>query len=142
MNLISFPRRFLILALCGGVSGAPQISTDSPTPLRGGVIAVWLGGRTIDRDAILDLPVVQGGQAVVQWAQVEPEKGRYDFSALDAQLADYARRKLPVTIQLNGNRKPAYLFNEVPYVREGGREVRAFVQVQNREGTLMYRHTS
>jgi hypothetical protein len=45
-----------------------------------------------------------------------------------------------VTIQVNGNRKPRYLFEEVPYVKETGRDVLAFRQVDNREGTLMYWH--
>jgi hypothetical protein len=71
---------------------------------------------------------------------VEAEKGRYEFSVFDARIAEYARRNQPVTIQLNGNMKPHYLFNEVPYVKETGRDVPAFKQVQNREGTLMYWH--
>jgi hypothetical protein len=123
---------------------AKRLSQAAPArlspPLQGGVIAVWLGDPLMDRDAILKLPAVKGGQVMVQWGEVESEKGKYDFSALDSQLAEYAARKLPVTLQLNGNRKPRYLFNEVPYVKEGGREVPAFRQVQNREGTLMYWH--
>jgi hypothetical protein len=43
-------------------------------------------------------------------------------------------------VQLNGNQKPAYLFDEVPYVKEGSKEVSAFQQVGNRQGTLMYWH--
>ncbi len=120
-----------------GATAAPQERAPAP---RGGVVAVWLGDRSIDREAILKLPVVKVGQVVVQWAEVEPAERKYDFAALDRQLADYAGRGLPVTLQLNGNLKPHYLFDEVPYVKEGGREVAAFRQAQNREGTLMYWH--
>jgi hypothetical protein len=132
-----------IYLLC--LSGLPLLAqagadTKSPVPLEGGVIAVWLQSPAIDREAILKLPMVKGGQVVVQWAQVEPEKGKYDFSALEEQLAAYAKRKLPVTVQLNGNQKPHYLFNEVPYVKETGRDVPAFQQVKNPEGTLMFWH--
>ena len=138
---------YSIVVLCGlsclvanGDAAEETKDTTMPTPLTGGVIAIWLQSPTMDREAILNMPVVKGGQVMVQWADVEPEKGKYDFRTLDLQLADYAKRNLPVTLQLNGNRKPRYLFNEVPYVKENWRDVSAFRQVMNREGTLMYWH--
>jgi hypothetical protein len=116
-------------------------ATEPPArPVPGGVVAIWVTGPNIDREGILKMPVVKGGQVVVQWAEVEREKGKYDFAILDTQLADFAKRGLPVSIQLNGNRKPHYLFNEVPYVKETSRDLPAFRQVQNPEGTLMYWH--
>ncbi|HUV63245.1 MAG TPA: hypothetical protein VMW24_05060 [Sedimentisphaerales bacterium] len=133
----------VILCLwCVGENCTAEVVTNTKMspPLAGGVIAIWLQSPTIDREAILKMPVVKGGQVMVQWAEVEPEKGTYDFSSLDSGLADYAQRGLPVTVQLNGNRKPHYLFNEVPFVKETGRDVPAFRQVMNREGTLMYWH--
>lgn len=130
----------LVYLLCVLVSvGAPAADGKAGPLQRGGVVAVWLSER-LDSEAILKMPVVKGGQVMVQWGEVEVAKDKYDFRAFDAKIAEYAKRKQPVTIQLNGNRKPSYLFNEVPYVKETGREVPAFKQVQNREGTLMYWH--
>ena len=146
MTQIPMLKRYSIAALCvlclgsGGDAADRAADAKVSPPLSGGVIAIWLNKPGVDPEAILDLPVIKGGQVVVQWAEVEPEKGKYDFSALESQLTEYAKRKLPVTIQLNGNRKPRYLFNEVPYVKERWPEVPAFVQVQNREGTLMFWH--
>ncbi|MCX7012376.1 MAG: beta-galactosidase [Candidatus Sumerlaeota bacterium] len=131
-----------------GLLGASLLSANLPAgadapssrPPGAGIVAIWLNSPSLDREAILKMPVIKDGQAVVQWAQVEPEKGKYDFSALDEQLADNAKRHLPATVQLNGNLKPQYLFNEVPYVKETGKDVAAFRQVNNREGTLMFWH--
>ena len=122
------------LNLAFGADSAP------PRPLAGGVVAIWTTGPNIDREAILKMPVVKGGQVVCQWADIERGKGKYDFSVLDTQLADFAKRGLPATIQLNGNQKPQYLFQEVPYVKETSRDLPAFRQVQNKDGTLMYWH--
>jgi len=139
-------KQYFMVVLCVSCFGKTVAAAEAVTntkmspPLAGGVIAIWLQSPTLDREAILKMPVVKGGQVMVQWAEIEPEKGKVDFSALDAQLADHARRGLPVTVQLNGNRKPHYLFNEVPFVKETGRDVPAFQQVMNREGTLMYWH--
>ncbi len=137
--------RFVFLLVClaclgrGSVSGFADPRPQGTSSRVGGVVAIWLQSPSFDREAVLNMPVVKGGQVVVQWAELEPAKGKYDFSGLDAQLESYANRKLPVTLQVNGNRKPPYLFNEVPYVTER-REVIAFRQIENREGTLMYWH--
>ena len=128
--------------LCCFVNMALAADPAPTRPLAGGVVAIWVTGPSIDREAILKMPVVKGGQVVVQWAEIEREKGKYDFAVLDRQLEDFGKRGTPVTVQLNGNRKPKYLFNEVPYVKETGRDVPAFRQVQNQEGTLMYWHPS
>ncbi|MBC8872824.1 MAG: beta-galactosidase [Planctomycetes bacterium] len=76
-----------------------------------------------------------GGQIVLQWRDVEPAEGRYDFSQIDRMLADLEGRGLSTTIQINGNRKPDWLFQKVPYVKE-----RLSHQVASRQGTLMYWH--
>ncbi|HUV63243.1 MAG TPA: hypothetical protein VMW24_05050 [Sedimentisphaerales bacterium] len=133
----------VILCLwCVGENCTAEVVTNTKMspPLAGGVIAIWLNDPKLDTEAILKLPMIKGGQVMVQWGEVEVAKGKYDFSVFDSRIAEQAKRKLPVTIQLNGNRKPHYIFNEVPYVKETGREVPAFKQVQNREGTLMYWH--
>ena len=103
-----------------------------------GIVAVYL--KPNNKDAILALPQVKFGQVAVSWAEIEPAKGKYDFSPLAAQLADYAKRGMRVTVEISGYHKPHYLFNEVPYVKETGKEVASFVQVKNSEGTLMFWH--
>ena len=99
-----------------------------------GFYLLWSEGRP-DEDALLSLPFVRGGQVVVQWSEVEPAPGVYDFSALDARLARYARRDAWTTVQVNGNTKPAWLFAVVPHVRE-----RLHSQVRDPAGTLMFWH--
>jgi hypothetical protein len=99
---------------------------------RSGLYAIWYSRSA---DMFLNQPYIVGGQIVLQWADVEPEPGVYDFTAIDPQLADFARRGQYTTLQINGNLKPAWLFQRVPYVEE-----RLSVQVSNRQGTLMYWH--
>lgn len=132
----------LLCSLCtaAGVALLRAADTRPAPPLPGGVLAVWLNDPRLDAEAIRKLPLIKGGQVMVQWGEVEPQKGKYDFSVFDSRMAEYAARRQPVTIQLNGNQKPRYLFQEVPYVKETGREVPAFGQVENREGTLMFWH--
>lgn len=96
-----------------------------------GLYAIWYG-----RDqAPLDLPFLAGGQAIAQWQAVEPEPGRYDFSSLDQQLQPLRERGFKATVQINGNNKPDYLFQQVPHVPE-----RLSPQVQDKQGTLMFWH--
>lgn len=128
---------WLVVCISSLVASVRAVDRQPTPALRGGVVAVWLG---TDAEAILKMPVIKGGQVMVQWGEVEHEKGKYDFGVFDARISEYAKRKQPVTVQLNGNQKPRYLFSEVPYVKETGRDVPAFKQVQNRDGTLMYWH--
>jgi hypothetical protein len=89
-----------------------------------GVYGVWLReGQPVD------LPYLHGSQVVAQWRDVEPEEGRYDFSAINVPNG----RK--VTVQINGNRHPDWLFHKVPYVH-----AKLSKQVQDRQGTLAYWH--
>jgi hypothetical protein len=82
---------------------------------------------------VLDLPYITGGQVVVQWADLEPAEGTYDFAPLEAAM--HALGDRPATLQVNGNRKPAWLFDVVPYCQEKLGE-----QVADKQGTLMYWH--
>ncbi len=99
---------------------------------RAGLYAIWYGKSA---DLFLSQPYIHGGQIVLQWAKVEPRPGLYDFSAIDTALADFAERGQFTTLQINGNVKPAWLFERVPYIDE-----RLSVQVNDRQGTLMYWH--
>ena len=124
-----------------GLFAAGQTDADpagGSSRVDGGIVAVYL--KDNNKEAVLGLPQVKYGQAAVSWAQIQPEKGKYDFSSLERQLADYAKRGMRVTVEISGYIKPHYLFNEVPYVKETGKEVASFVQVKNTEGTLMFWH--
>lgn len=108
---------------------AAQVPPPDP---KAGLYAIWYNDS---QQQFLDQPYVVGGQIVLQWAKVEPRQGCYDFSAIDKALADFAQRGKYTTLQINGNVKPAWLFEKVPFVGE-----RLSVQVGNRQGTLMYWH--
>jgi hypothetical protein len=96
-----------------------------------GLYAIWYGRNT----DLLKLPFLSGGQAVTQWRMVEPEEGRFDFSSIDRQLAPLHERGLKATVQINGNRKPLYLFSKVPYHPD-----KLSHQVADKQGTLMFWH--
>ena len=68
-------------------------------------------------------------------ARVELAEGKYNFTRIDEMLADLESRGLLTTIQINGNRKPDWVFEKVPYVDE-----RLSHQVASLRGTLMYWH--
>jgi hypothetical protein len=59
--------------------------------------------------------------------------GNYDFAPLEAALRALGDK--PATLQVNGNRKPAWLFDVVPYCQDKLGE-----QVADKQGTLMYWH--
>lgn len=133
---MSFPAA-LLLAL--GVAAASPLVAAERTVDRlqreaRGFYLLWGEGRP-GAEEILKLPFIRGGQIVLQWGDVAPAPGKYDFAAVDAALARLAGRGLWTTIQINGNVKPAWLFTQVPYVPKQFDE-----QVRNREGTLMFWH--
>jgi hypothetical protein len=84
---------------------------------------------------VLNLPYITGGQIVLQWADIEPAEGQYDFSSLDSQLFDFTKTELKTTVQINGDRKPLWLFQKVPHDPD-----KLGVQVGDSQGTLMYWH--
>ncbi len=100
---------------------------------KAGIYVIWYP-RDERAATYLEQPYVRGGQIVLQWAEVEPEPGRYAFERIGADLADFARRGLYTTLQVNGNRKPQWLYTRVPYLKE-----RLSVQI-NDPVTLMYWH--
>lgn len=84
---------------------------------------------------MLHAPAIVGGQIVVQWREVEPEKGRYDFTPIAQGLSKLHKLGKKTTIQINGNQKPDWLFSQVPFFPE-----KLSVQVRDDQGTLMYWH--
>lgn len=127
------PRYYAVAAMATGMLLSTAIvgKAQDRDP-RTGLYAIWYGEAA---DLFLNQPYIRGGQIVLQWASVEPRQGSYDFSEIDAKLADFAQRGQFATLQINGNVKPAWLFDRVPYVNE-----RLSVQVNDRRGTLMYWH--
>lgn len=117
----------------GAGAPAPRPVDRLQTEARGFYL-LWAQGRA-DAEQILDLPFMRGGQVVLQWADVEPAPGRYDFAKVDEGLARFAARRQWATLQINGNRKPAWLFEQVPHVSE-----KLSVQVSDATGTLMFWH--
>lgn len=103
-----------------------RVGAEEP-PTHRGLYAIWAASNG------LDLPTLTGGQVVVQWADLEPAEGRYDFEPLETALRALGDK--PATLQVNGNRKPAWLFDVVPFCPDKLGE-----QVADKQGTLMYWH--
>ena len=99
-----------------------------------GLYALWYQ-NTANPEQYLQQPYIIGGQMVYQWKDLEPEKGKYDFSKMAQELERYSKLKIYTTIQINGNKKPDWLFNEVPYHKQ-----KFSVQVRDEKGSLMYWH--
>lgn len=106
------------------------IADAAPVENRG-LYALWYNNDL----SVMEVPFITGGQIVCQWKDVEPEKGQYDFSVIEQQLSGLNRLGRKTTLQINGNQKPDWLFNEVPYTSE-----RLSTQVKDPKGTLMYWH--
>jgi len=106
-------------------------SQAAPPPANHGLYAIWYG----DNYELLDVPYIVGGQIVVQWGEVEPQPGRYDFSSIAQELRKLRALGKKTTIQINGNQKPAWLFSKVPHYPD-----KLSIQVRDKPGTLMYWH--
>ena len=112
-------------------------SNDKSKPDRDegkGLYALWYQ-NTPNSEQYLQQPYIIGGQMVYQWKDLEPEKGKYDFSKMAKELDKYSKMKIYTTIQINGNQKPDWLFNEVPYHPK-----KFSVQVRDPKGSIMYWH--
>lgn len=100
-------------------------AATTPDPDRG--LYSLSGGSTY-----LDLPYITGGRILVQWADLETAEGVYDFSSLDSALQPYFQSGRKTTVQVNGLRKPRWLYQKVA-VLPG-----QFTQVGDPEGALQY----
>ena len=95
-----------------------------------GLFPVWF----VNDEYIFNLPIVTGGQIMVQWKDCEKAKDVYNFDILDKLLKAYYDRKLYATLQINGNNHPDWMFNEIPYLSN----IQLTSQVGDNKGTLMY----
>ena len=100
-----------------------------PDPDRG-VYAIWARDHQV-----AELDFVKGGQIFLQWKDLQTGLGEYDFDRLDAALKKHFKSDRPATIQVNGNRKPEFLYGTVPLVQE-----KLSKQIRDDRGSLMYWH--
>ncbi len=104
----------------------------SERPPNSGIIAIWYNGQN---DPIISQPWIHGGQVMVQWADVDKGPGQYDFSSIESELSALAKTGRAATVQINGNKKPDYLFTMCPYFPKVLDN-----QINDKKGTLMYWH--
>jgi hypothetical protein len=88
----------------------------SPSADEGRLFGVWSTDP-----AVAQLRYLRGGQAVVQWADVQEQPDTFNFSSLDAAIVTAiaslpASRDPRFTIQVNGNLHPRFLFEHVPFL--------------------------
>jgi hypothetical protein len=94
-----------LLVLVVALVTAPAASAALPTP---GIYLVW------GKDSMATAPYVRGGQVMLEWSQVEPARGSFNWSTLDSELKYYASIGKQATVQINSTTaKPAWLWNVV-----------------------------
>jgi hypothetical protein len=108
-----------------------QHEPDVPPPVQKGLYAIWYSKN----EQLLDLPYIKGGQIVFQWAELEPTEGNYDFTLMDEELKKMQRSGKLTTLQVNGNKKPVWLYKKIPCHPE-----KLSPQVGDKQGSLMYWH--
>jgi hypothetical protein len=74
-----------------------------------GVHKIW-GRKTLD-----SMPAIKGGYILLEWRDVNPQRGQFDFSRVEKELQYYDNLDKNVTIAIRGRYKPDFLFDEVPY---------------------------
>ena len=80
-----------------------------------GIALIWYGDQVNlnSRDDI-----VSTGQIFYMWRWFEPMEGKYAFDDLDARLREVHYKGMKTVIQINGNRRPDYLYKIVPYLKD------------------------
>lgn len=99
-----------------------------------GLYALWYKNK-VNENEFLEQPYMIGGQMVFQWKELAPEKNKFDFSKIAEELAKFGRKKMYTTIQINGNIKPEWLYEEVPY-----HPLKFSEQIRDPKGSIMYWH--
>ena len=89
----------------------PNVKPRSELNNLEGMYAIWINKNSY----LLNLPYIKGGQIVLQWADIEKGPGVYDWSLLDAWMKRYGELNINATLQINGNNKPKWMFDEIPY---------------------------
>lgn len=132
MSRIVLPFAALLLMPLAALPATDEMASASVLPpTHRGLYAIWYERMP----EVMELPYINGGQVVAQWGELETAEGQYDFSKLAAKMKQLHDQKKPFTVQVNGNIKPAWLFDRVPFLPEP-----LGVQVRDTRGTLMYWH--
>ncbi len=128
----SFSLPLILLGLCFLSQHVfAQTEPNVKPPAARGIYAIWYGKN---KD-VLNLPYIKGGQIAVQWADVELAKGQYDFSEIDKQLRQFKTENKMTTIQVNGGKKPLWMYDVIPHHPE-----KLSHQIDDNQGSLMYWH--
>lgn len=85
-------------------SAVPRLSQEHPA----GCYLIW--GK---RDLVRTCDFLKGGQIMVQWRDIAPARGKFNWSKLDEGLRFFAKIGRPTTVQVNANTKPDWLWNYV-----------------------------
>ncbi len=108
-----------------------QTEPNVQPPAARGIYAIWYNKNK----QVLNLPYIKGGQIVVQWADVEPAKGIYDFTEIDKQLQWFKAQNKMTTVEVNGGKKPLWMYDVIPHHPE-----KLSHQIYDSQGSLMYWH--
>ena len=108
--------RFALALLCWlGILAASPAAADEPRNF------IYTGELAENVD-LLDRPDIEGAQVIYPWRMLEPEKGEYDFSAIEADLAltDVRGKQLFAQIQdrfflPTARNVPQYLLDDPEY---------------------------
>ena len=114
--------RFALALLCWlGILAASPAAADEPRNF------IYTGELAEHLD-LLDRPDIEGAQVIYPWRMLEPEKGEYDFSAIEADLAltDARGKQLFAQIQdrfflPTARNVPQYLLDDPEYGGGGPR---------------------
>jgi len=115
---------FLLLLEAAGSVSAGRVE-------HAGIYPNWV--KSGQKEEIYALPYIGGGQVMAQWADLEPREDEYDFSAIDVQMQWFAERGLAATVQINGGKKPQWLYDRVPYYPQ-----KLSHQIRDDQGSLMF----
>ncbi len=132
--ILLFLSALMLNSLVAQNAATPSVNKEPKLTGAEGLYALWYKNKP-NANEFLEQPYMIGGQMVFQWRELAPDKGKYDFSKVAQELEQFAKMKMYTTIQINGNLKPEWLYEEVPY-----HPVKFSEQVRDSKGSIMYWH--
>jgi hypothetical protein len=97
----------VILGAFFAAAALPAVASAATLP-PAGIYQVW------GKDSAATKPYVKGGQIMLEWSQIEPSRGNFNWSSLDSELAYYNSIGKVATVQVNSTKgKPAWVWNVV-----------------------------
>ncbi len=94
-------------AHAGSAPARPASTTASAAVAQPGIYMVWDNG--LDPAS----PWIRGGQIELEWKDVEPARGSYNWASLTSELAKWASLGKSATVQVNADPQPAWIWNYV-----------------------------